>query len=232
MFGGGFYFLFAFVPMFIAFSSTVIDPAYVELFQQDDARKVQQILPTLILEKTPIWCQVLFFGALLSAILSTASGTLLAPASVITENVLQPLTGRFSDWQMLWLLRSILVLVAILATTFSVNSESTMYEMVESGYKVTLVVAFIPLVFGIYWKRASTQGAVFAILLSVPVWIGMEFLYDEESTQLWKSVPPQLYGLAASFVGMIIGSSMPNWIQHREADPEALAARRQTPIGH
>jgi Na+/proline symporter len=151
---------------------------------------------------------------------------------VITENVLQPLTGRFSDRQMLWLLRTILVLVSILATTFSVNSENTMYEMVESGYKVTLVVAFVPLVFGIYWKRATTQGAVFAILLSVSTWIGMEFLYDEESTQLWKSVPPQLYGLAASFVGMIVGSSMPNWIQHREADPEALAARRQTPTGH
>jgi Na+/proline symporter len=107
-----------------------------------------------------------------------------------------------------------------------------MYEMVESGYKVTLVVAFMPLVFGNYWKRATTQGAVFALLLSLSTWIGMEFLYDEESTQLWKSVPPQLYGLAASFVGMIVGSLMPNWIQHREADPAALAARRQTPTGH
>lgn len=232
MAGGTFYFFFAFVPMFIAFSSTVIDPAYIALFQQEDARKVQQILPTLILERTPLWCQVLFFGALLSAILSTASGTLLAPASVLTENVLQPFTKHFSDRTMLWLLRTILVLVAILATTISVNSKSTMYQMVESGYKVTLVMAFVPLVFGIYWRDAKTQGAVFSILLAVPVWIGMEYCYDDESTQLWRVVPPQLYGLAASFVGMIAGSLMPNWIPHREADPAALAARRQTPTGH
>lgn len=232
MAGGTFYFFFAFVPMFIAFSSTVIDPAYMELFQSDDPRIKQQILPTLILDRTPIWCQVLFFGALLSAILSTASGTLLAPASVITENVLQPFTKHFSDRTMLWLLRTILVIVAIVATTISVNSKSTMYQMVESGYKVTLVMAFVPLVCGIYWRKACTQGAVFSILLAVPVWIGMEYCYDAKSTELWRHVPPQLYGLAASFVGMIVGASMPNWIPHREADPAALAARRQTQTGH
>lgn len=230
--GGLFYFAFAFVPMFIAYSATVIDPAYIAHFQAEDAREVQKILPTLILHRTPIWCQVLFFGAVLSAILSTASGTLLAPASVLTENVLQPFTRHFSDRTMLWLLRSVLILVSIVATTISVNSQSTMYEMVESGYKVTLVVAFVPLLCGIYWRRATTQGAVFSILMSVPVWIGAEFLCSEESPELWRNVPPQLYGLAASFLGMFLGSSMPNWIQHTEADPAAIANRRTANLGH
>lgn len=230
--GGMFYFAFAFVPMFIAYSATVIDPAYIAHFQAEDAREVQKILPTLILHRTPIWCQVLFFGAVLSAILSTASGTLLAPASVLTENVLQPFTRHFSDRTMLWLLRSVLIIVSVVATTISVNSQSTMYEMVESGYKVTLVVAFVPLLCGIYWRRATTQGAVFSILMSVPVWIGAEFLCSEESPELWRNVPPQLYGLAASFLGMFLGSSMPNWIQHTEADPAAIANRRTANLGH
>uniref|UniRef100_A0A7C4LJ94 Sodium:solute symporter n=1 Tax=Schlesneria paludicola TaxID=360056 RepID=A0A7C4LJ94_9PLAN len=230
--GGLFYFAFAFVPMFIAFAATVIDPAYAAHFQSEDARDVQKILPALVLNDTPIWVQVLFFGAVLSAILSTASGTLLAPASVLTENVLQPITQHFSDKTMLWLLRSMLLLVSIVATTISVNSESTMYEMVESGYKVTLVVAFVPLVCGIYWKRASTQGAVLSILLSLPVWIGMEFLYAEESEQLWRTVPPQLYGLAASLVGMLIGSTLPNWIKHAPPDAAALAKRRGVAAAH
>lgn len=230
--GGLFYFAFAFVPMFIAYSATVIDPAYIAHFQAEDAREVQKILPTLILHRTPIWCQVLFFGAVLSAILSTASGTLLAPASVLTENVLQPFTRHFSDRTMLWLLRSVLIIVSVVATTISVNSQSTMYEMVESGYKVTLVVAFVPLLCGIYWRRATTQGAVFSILMSVPVWIGAEFLCSEESPELWRNVPPQLYGLAASFLGMFLGSSMPNWIQHTEADPAAIANRRTANLGH
>ncbi len=230
--GGLFYFGFAFVPMFIAFASTVIDPTYAAHFEAEDTREVQKILPTLILNDTPIWCQVLFFGAVLSAILSTASGTLLAPASVLTENVLQPFTKHFSDTKKIWLVRTVLILVAIVSTTISVNSKSTMYQMVESGYSVTLVVAFVPLVCGIYWKRATTQGAVFSILLALPTWIGMSFVHDEESLELWRCVPPQLYGLAASFLGMLIGSSMPPWIHHRQADPAELARRQSPAIGH
>ena len=230
--GGLFYFGFAFVPMFIAFAATVIDPAYVAHFEAADPREVQKILPTLILNDTPIWCQVLFFGAVLSAILSTASGTILAPASLITENVLQQFTKHFSDRTMLWVLRAVLIVVAVLSTWISVNSKSTMYEMVEGGYKVTLVVAFVPLVCGIYWSRATTQGAIFSILLGVPVWLGSEYIYAEESEQLWRCVPPHLYGLLAAFAGMVIGSSMKPWIKHRQPDPAEVANRRATTIGH
>ncbi|MDB5390291.1 MAG: Na+/solute symporter [Planctomycetaceae bacterium] len=238
--GGLFYFCFAFVPMFIAYSATVIDPTYVTHFQAEDAREVQKILPSLILNSTPIWCQVLFFGALLSAILSTASGTLLAPASVITENVLQPFTKHFSDKTMLWILRTVLVLVGVVSTTISVNSEGTMYEMVESGYKVTLVVAFVPLVCGIYWRRATTQGAILSILLAVPIWIGCEYWCMDESKQLelgmqvnlWRCVPPQLYGLAASFLGLVAGSLSPQWIKHTQPDAAELAKKRGTTMGH
>jgi Na+/proline symporter len=229
--GGLFYFAFSFVPMFIAYAATVIDPTYQAHFQAEDAREVQKILPALVLHDTPIWCQVLFFGAVLSAILSTASGTLLAPASLLTENVLQPLLRHFSDRALLWTIRGVLIVVSILATIIACNSESTMYEMVESGYKVSLVVAFTPLVFGIYWKRATTQAALLSILCAVPVWLYSETFYDEESAQFWKCVPPQLYGLVAGVLGMIAGGLLPQWLAHTEADPEALAARKGT-AGH
>ena len=230
--GGLFYFAFAFVPMFIAFAATVIDPAYAQHFESEDAREVQKILPTLILHETPIWCQILFFGSVLSAILSTASGTLLAPASLLTENVLQQFTKHLSDKWILGLLRIVLICVSVISTTISVNSKSTMYEMVEGGYKVTLVVAFVPLVFGIYWKKASTQGAVFSIFSALIVWITAEYQHVEDSPELWRCVPPQLYGLAASLAGMIIGSSIPAIIQHRQASPEEIAQRRGVATGH
>nr|WP_246128308.1 sodium:solute symporter family protein [Planctopirus ephydatiae] len=232
LFGGLFYFGFAFVPMFIAFSATMIDPAAAGHFASEDAREVQKVLPVLILNQTPLWVQILFFGAVLSAILSTASGTLLAPASILTENVLRQFTLNMSDNMLLWLVRTMLVLVSITATTIAVNSESTMYEMVESGYKVTLVIAFVPLAFGIYWSKATTQGAVFSILFALPVWLGTEFIHDEESANLWQVVPPQIYGLVASILGMIIGSSMPNWIKHVPRHPADLAQERRSVVSH
>jgi Na+/proline symporter len=123
--------------------------------------------------------------------------------------------------------------VGIAATLMSVTMEATMYEMVEMGYSVTLVVAFVPLVCGIYWPRATTQGAVLSILLSVPIWVGFKYLgYNEESEILWQCVPPQLYGLAASFVGMIVGSLLPQLISHTQVDQDVVAGRRSVSLGH
>ncbi len=201
--GGGFYFLFAFVPMFIAYSAIVIDPSYLDIFQSADERDMQRILPKLILDKTPFWAQVIFFGALLSAILSTASGTLLAPASLFVENVMRPFVPAITEKNMLGTLRIVLVIFAICAALQAVSNNSTMYEMVQGAYSIVLVGAFIPLAMGVYWRPASTQGALVSIAAGTGVWLYVLFGLPD------FIVPPQLCGLAASLVGMIVGSLTP-----------------------
>ena len=59
----------------------------------------QKVLPTLVLDKMPFVMQVLFFGALLSAIKSTASATLLAPSVTFVENIWRQFCPRQSDRQ-------------------------------------------------------------------------------------------------------------------------------------
>jgi Na+/proline symporter len=198
--GGSVYFAFAFVPIFIAYAALVIDPGYAKLFANEDAREIQRILPNLILERTPMWAQILFFGALLSAILSTASGALMAPTALFTENVVRPFSGQMSDRTFMLLLRTVLVTFTLAALLFALNSRSTMYEMVQNAYKVTLVSCIVPLAAGIFWPRATAQGALLSIALGLSSWIGME-LYAPDG--LW---PPQLVGLAFSIAGMIGGS--------------------------
>jgi hypothetical protein len=113
----------------------------------------------------------MFFGALLSAILSTASGALLAPTAIFTENVLRPFVPHMPDRQFLLTLRLVLVTFTAGALLFALNSKSTMYEMVQNAYNVTLAGAFIPLVAGAYWNRANTQGALLSIIwASAPGW--------------------------------------------------------------
>jgi len=197
------YFVFAFVPIYIAYSALVIDPGYARLFANEDAREIQRILPDLILNRTPLWAQVLFFGALLSAILSTASGALMAPTALFTENVLRPFAPRMNDKQFMLLLRVILVTFALAALLFGLNSKSTMYEMVQNAYKVTLVSCIVPLAAGIYWKRANNLGALLSVVLGLFAW-GMAELVAGEAT-----LPPQLVGLAFSLFGMVVGSLVP-----------------------
>ena len=198
--GGAAYFVFAFVPIFIAYAALLIDPALKELFKADDAREIQRILPELILNRTPMWAQIMFFGALLSAILSTASGALLAPTALFTENVLRPFVPRMGDRQFLLTLRIVLVTFTLAALLFALNSKSTMYEMVQNAYKVTLVGALVPLASGIYWKRANAAGAMTSILMGLSSWLLME-LYGAGS--IW---PAQLVGLGFAVIGMVAGS--------------------------
>jgi SSS family transporter len=198
--GGAIYFCFAFVPIFIAYAALVIDPSMSELFQAEDGREIQRILPDLILERTPLWAQVLFFGALLSAILSTASGALIAPTALATENIVRPFLPHMGDRQFLLLLRVVLVTFSMAALIFALNSTSTMYEMVQNAYKVTLVSCAVPLVAGIYWKRASVPGAMLSVVLGLATW-GVAEVVAPEAT-----IPPQLAGLAASLFGMLMGT--------------------------
>jgi len=201
--GGIFYFLFAFVPIFLAYSASLIDPGMVnELMKKDH----QQILPALILNHTPLVAQIIFFGALLSAVMSTASGTLLAPSVTFTENILKRFIRKeVTDRQFLWIMRGTVAVFASGVTLFALHSESTIYEMVVGAYKVTLVAAFVPLVAGLYWKRATRQGALAAILLGLATWVLLEIAAPE------GLFPPQLAGLLASIAGMIAGSLLPQW---------------------
>lgn len=198
--GAVIYFCFAFVPIFIAYSALVIDPSMAQLFNAEDGREIQRILPDLILERTPLWAQVLFFGALLSAILSTASGALIAPTALATENIVRPFFRGMSDREFLLLLRVVLVTFTLAALLFALNSTSTMYEMVQNAYKVTLVSSLVPLAAGIFWKRANNAGAMFSVVFGLGTWITAEFIAPE------ATVPPQLAGLAASLFGMVVGT--------------------------
>ncbi len=80
--GGTFYIAFCFVPTFIAYGATLLDPALLTV-NMADGGDPQRILPEFILNDVPMPIQVVFFGALLSAIMSTASGTLLAPSAML-----------------------------------------------------------------------------------------------------------------------------------------------------
>ncbi|KRB92290.1 sodium:solute symporter family protein [Noviherbaspirillum sp. Root189] len=206
--GGSLYFVFAFIPMFLAYSASLIDPQMVQTLLDKDA---QMILPTLILNNTPLLAQVMFFGALLSAIMSTASGTLLAPSITLTENVLREFFPM-NDRQMLLATRIVVVCFAVAVTAFALISQGTsIYDMVGNAYKVTLVSAFVPLLMGLYWKKANTQGALFSVIGGLASWLLMENFGGES---IW---PPQLVGLLVSFGGMVIGSLAPQRIGRQAA---------------
>jgi Na+/proline symporter len=197
--GGLSYFFFAAVPLFLAYTATIIDPEMVKKFLEEDS---QMILPSLIMGHMPFWLQVIFFGALISVIMSTASGTLLAPSVTFAENVLKGFAPRMNDQQFLWSLRMTVLIFTIIVTFYSIMTDESIHGMVENAYRITLAGAFVPLAAGLFWKKASNLGAGLAITAGLSVWLVLETLGIEEP------VEPQLIGLIASVLGMLIGSTI------------------------
>ena len=202
--GGTLYFCFTFVPMFIAYSATLINPEQFNGLIETDS---QLVLPTLVMEHTPVFAQAIFFGAVLAAIMACSSATLLAPSVSFSENILRNIFPDVNDRELLRMMRITMVCFACLVLAFALTSESSIFKMVENAYKITLAGAFVPLFFGAYWQRATTQGALVANIGGVTSWLLVETLIGEASL-----VPPQLIGLGVSLFGMIAGSLLPQWV--------------------
>jgi len=108
----GLYLTVALMPLLLALYAKILYP---ELLNRDS----QLLLPNLVMHQASLWIKVLFFGALLSAIMSTASGAILAPAAILSENILRPFYPHLTDIKLLQLSRISVLIVAIISLGFA-----------------------------------------------------------------------------------------------------------------
>ncbi|MBP7272889.1 MAG: sodium:solute symporter family protein [Saprospiraceae bacterium] len=181
----------AFIPLIIAWCGKTLYP---DIYTNSDA---QNMLPLMVLRHSNIYLQILFFGALLSAILSTTSGAMLAPATVIGENLVRPYFNNLTDRQLLRIMRWSVLGVAMVSAMMA-NMNSNIYELVGSSSALSLVSLFVPLIAGLYWKRASAVGAIASMVAGMGVWLFFEWRPTE--------INSLVYGLLASILAMVLGS--------------------------
>lgn len=187
---GFMYLTIAFIPLYIGLCGKMLYP---ELLAGDP----QMVLPQMVLQHGNTFLQIMFFGALLSAILSTTSGAVLAPATVIGENLVKPYFKNLSDAQLLQIMRFGVIGVA-LSSALMASWNTNIYELVGQSSALSLVSLFVPLVAGLYWSKASNTGAMLAMLLGMAVWIPCEIIGTE--------IPSLIWGLLASILDMLVGS--------------------------
>jgi Na+/proline symporter len=207
--GGIAYFFFAFVPLLLAYSASMIDPEMTATVMENDT---QLVLPTFVALHMPFWLQVVFFGALLSVIMSTASGTLLAPSVTFTENVLKNIIPGMTDQQLLTYTRYTVFVFTVMVVINAILSDGNIHDMVVNAYRITLAGVFVPLAAGLFWRKASNLGATLSIGLGLGSWLLVEFTIPELAYE------PQFVGLGFSLIGMILGSYLspnPNSANHR-----------------
>jgi SSS family transporter len=187
---GCMYLTIAIVPLFIALMAKFLHP---ELLAGD----TKMMIPTMVLKHTNIWVQILFFGAMISAILSTTSGAMLAPAAIMGENIAKFFRPTMTDAQGLYAIRVCIVLITFCCIWMAIQRQDV-YALVSESSAFSLVSLFIPLTAGLKWKRATTQGCLASMLMGWGVWMACYWA----NTQ----TPAILYGLVAGAVGMLGGS--------------------------
>jgi solute:Na+ symporter, SSS family len=198
----------AFLPLIIALGGSLLYP---DLKSSD----LQGLLPNMVLQHYGLGIQVLFFGALLSAILSTASGAMLAPATIIGENLVRPLYKHLTDQQLLRVMRLSLVAIAVVTAGMAMWRQN-IFDLVAESSALSLVSLFVPLVGGLYWSKASSTGAIWSMVAGIVVWLATLWLlpaHDDApapTDPTWRDVaahtPPMIWGFLASIVAMIAGS--------------------------
>jgi len=198
-FGGLSYFFFAAVPLTLAYAASIIDPEMTATLIEQDT---QLVLPTFVATHMPFYLQVMFFGALLSVIMSTASGTLLAPSVTFTENILKNVIPDMTDTQLLKYTRFTIFGFTALVVFNAILSDGNIHDMVVNAYRITLAGVFVPLTAGLFWRKASNLGATLSIAGGLGTWLVLEVL------ALDLMFEPQFIGLFVSIAGMVIGSLM------------------------
>jgi SSS family transporter len=187
---GTMYLTIAMLPLLIALIAVRLYPS---LLAEDTL-----LIPQLVLKFTPYGMQVLFLGALLSALLSTTSGAILAPASVLGENLWKPLLKNPSDAQVLKVIRISVILVTLTCIWMAVERQN-IFELVSEASAFSLVSLFIPLNAGLWWKRASSMGSHLSMVLGLGVWAYFNFIAPTDIPAIW-------YGLLASLFGLLFGT--------------------------
>lgn len=188
IFSGFLYLSVAMIPLFLGYLALkMLSPAEVPA-------DLQFLIPRLIMAKTGIALQIIFFGALLSAILSTASGALLAPSVVLSENLLRKIV-QTDDKNLLLLSRACTLVLAVISMVMALRY-TKITELVSDSSAYGLVALFVPLVAGMFFNATNPLAAIASIIGGTAVW------------KIWPAglcqLTPQLAGFAAALIPFLL----------------------------
>lgn len=167
---------------------------YPELLSVNDG---QNLLPEMVNKYMSVPVQVIFFGALISAILSTSSGAILAPATVLAENIIKPNSANFSDKKLLHTTRLSVLIMAIVSCMYTLLNDS-IHDLVVNSVTLITTCLTAPFVLGVYWKKSNVAGT-WAGILAGAFFLLLGIIFKSR-------IEPMLLGLVASFMFMYLFS--------------------------
>jgi SSS family solute:Na+ symporter len=174
-------------------------------------------MPVFLSQILPIGIIGLIGAGMLAAFMSTHDSYLLCWSSVLTQDVVAPCTGeRLSTRGRIWLTRVFIAVIGgfLLIWSLWYPLAQDLWDYMAVTGAVYFTGAFALLLFGIYWKRASTVGAYLALLTGFAAVLGLGPVQDAlKLQQFGRAIGVQftseavgLSVVASCVVLMVLGS--------------------------
>ncbi|WP_163100504.1 sodium:solute symporter [Peribacillus alkalitolerans] len=164
----------------------------------------QTTFATMALTILPTGVLGLVLAAVCSALMSTASGTLLASSTLITNDILkQYFVKNISDKQLLTISRITTLVIGVVAVIFSIWIQDVLVAL-DVAYAILSGAIFVPLVMTFFWKKAHPNAGFYSILISTVVVLAGLFFEGLTSTN------PILYGMSSGVITIVLISLLSN----------------------
>ncbi len=148
------------IPVFLGLAGSVILP---------NLANPDLVMMELALKYLPEAALILFVGALVSALLSSADSALLAPASVVGWDIMRFIKQDTSERTAL-LISRVSVLVFGLFALWLALDKTSVYDLMVDSWSVLLATLFVPLTGGIWWKKGNESGCLASIIVGFVSW--------------------------------------------------------------
>jgi len=155
----------------------------------------ETVIPRLAIEHLHPVAIAIFVGALLAAIMSSADSTLLAAASVFSNNILPLFKPQASDRLRLLVTRVAIPIFGIIAIYVALEVKAV-YDLIMDANSVMLVCVVVPFIVGVWWRRANRTGALASMAMGFITWF-LAILFAPE-------LPGDLLGLMTGLLTMLI----------------------------
>jgi sodium/proline symporter len=139
------------------------------------------------------WVAGVLLAAILSAIMSTIDSQLLVSSSALTEDFYKAiLRPSASQTELVWVGRTTVAIIAIIAILLAYNAESTVLGLVAYAWG-GFGAAFGPvIILSLFWKRMTRNGALVGMILG-----GLTVIF-------WKQVSGGIFDMYEILPGFVL----------------------------
>lgn len=150
------------------FSATLIEWAGVNgIASIQNIEKADQIIPMILQRGLNPFLASIFIAGIVAAGMSTIDGILVTTTGAVTRDIYQKIINKnATDETVMKLSKVVTVIIGIIVICFGVFQPGSIFEINLFAFS-GMAIFVVPILFGIYWKKATAKGAIAAVIVGI-----------------------------------------------------------------